>query len=730
MALIDLKSNLKKSNVYKDTPGGGNSGLPYIKQGLPEDSPAGEYLAGIARSSLDTNIRGGIYSTIASTEDTVRISRFLNDFPRGALFTSKQIGLQKSNPLIETEQRGSAINTQVYSNSNLLAQIALQGTGEHVPRAGFNTNDLLQDRNKYESIVKGNDNTGKNRLVTLYNSKISLDSNYITIPSDLNKLGISSDENILFDYGGGPGSSYGDGNTLIGRAVNTNESWETYKTAGYSTSEYSPKDTITFENRLLGDPYPSQIIASNKFNKYLKGIFAPTKEYIFDEPPKTPQSVQYNVDSEKEITDAQSFASRIRNEKIKVFTIDNPTGFDNRLDDDSDTTSQQTSQDFIRPIKYLDLDTISVNNKFGNTMAYDSLLSAKSSNEVTKGPLQGIIDFRSSSINPNDPARSQARNYNDPLVNITTRIGIGNPGARPRAKRKYINDVNDGIGQDKVNMIPLYTDATNPFKDSKYGSEGNKSARDLIKFAFEVIDNDNPSNTTKVHFRAFLTNFSDSHGAEWASQKYMGRGENLYAYQGFTREVSFQFKVAAQSKQEMMPLYQKLNYIVSSLYPDYNSQGFMRGNLHQLTIGEYFYRTPGIITSMNITVDDNYPWEIKYTEPEASGSTLNSTDQFPSFLKKDGSDEFQKSNSDADMMELPQVLNVQVTFKPILNELPSLSKHRGDSNNDTRGILISDDVGIQENFINRIYSKPEPPKDFSKTFKAENFQFSPSIKKT
>jgi hypothetical protein len=711
MALIDLKSNLKKSNVYKDTPGGGNSGLPYIKQGLPEDSPEGEYLAGIARSSLDTDIRGGIYSTVASTEDTIRISRFLNDFPRGALFTSKQIGLQKSNPLIETEQRGSAINTQVYSNSNLLAQIALQGTGEHVPRAGFNTNDLLQDRNKYESIVKGNDNTGKNRLVTLYNSKISLDSNYVAIPSDLNKLGISSDDNTLFDYVGGPGSSYGDGNTLIERAVNTNESWERYKTAGYFTSEYFPKDTLTFENRLLDNPYLSQIIVSNKFNKYLKGIFAPTKKYYVEELPTTPQSVQYNLDPEKDITDAQSFASQVKKFKTNVFTIDNPTGFDNRLDDDFDTTSQQSSPDFIRPVKYLDLDTISVNNKFGNTMAYDSLLAIRSSDGSKKGPLQEVIDFRSSSINPNDPVRSQARNYNDPLVNITTRVGIGNPGARSREQRRYINDVAFNNGQDKVNMIPLYTDATNPFETSEYGTIGDKSARDLIKFAFEVIDNNNPTNTTKVYFRAFLTNFSDNHGAEWVGQKYMGRGENLYAYQGFTREVSFQFKVAAQSKQEMMPLYQKLNYIVSSLYPDYNSQGFMRGNLHQLTIGEYFYRTPGIITSMNVTVDDNYPWEIKYNEPETDKG-LNSTDQFPSNFNTNGSKEFQNSNSDADMMELPQVLNVQVTFKPILNELPALSKHRGEFSDDRRGILISNDVGRQENFINRIGLKfQRPPVD-------------------
>jgi hypothetical protein len=148
MALIDLKSNLKKSNVYKDTPGGGNSGLPYIKQGLPEDSPAGEYLASITETSIDTDVRGGLYSIIASTTDTIRISRFLNDFPRGLAFTSKQVGLQKSNPLIETERKGDVINTQVYNlNSNLLAQIALQGTGEHVPRPGFNTNNLLKDEN-------------------------------------------------------------------------------------------------------------------------------------------------------------------------------------------------------------------------------------------------------------------------------------------------------------------------------------------------------------------------------------------------------------------------------------------------------------------------------------------------------------------------------------------------------------------------------------------------------
>lgn len=646
MALVDLKSNLRKSNVYKDTPGGGNSGLPYIKQGLPEDSPAGEYLASIAENSIDTDVRGGLYSVIASTTDTIRISRFLTDFPRGSAFTSKQIGLQKSNPLVETERRGDTINTQVYNlNSNLLAQIALQGTGEHVPRAGFNVNNLLKDENKYEKIVKVNNELGQNRLVTLYDTKIKPDPDFDNLTSNLTKLGISKDNNTLFDYVGGPGSSYGLGNTFIARSTFTTK---------------APKGQVVLQKPLD--------------DKVLLG-FSTFKDFS---------------------TTFLSGSYEIKN-----------------------TEYQQgyglTAVDFIRPEKIPE--GISPVNQFGNTMGYSALLKSK------VGELQ---DFRRFTIEPN----SQSRDYNDKQVNIATRVGIGNPGARTQKQRQFINDVAFENGQDKVNMIPLYTDSTNPFETSAYGTTGNKAARDLIKFAFEVINNDDPSKTTKVHFRAFITNFSDNHSADWNGQKYMGRGENFYTYQGFNREVSFTFKVVAQSKQEMLPLYQKLNYIVSSLYPDYNSNGFMRGNIHQLTIGEYFYRTPGVITSMNVTVDDNYPWEIKYNEPE-TGRGLNATDQFPNATANfNGTDKFQNSNSDADMMELPQVLNVQVSFKPILNELPALSKHRGnpdDFKNDKRGILISNDVGMQENFINRI-DPYVPPKTF--VFKAKKIPDPPFIKKS
>jgi len=716
MGLINLKTNLKSLKFGNDTQGGGSSGLPYIKTGLPEDSPAGEYLAGIARTSADWPLRGGAYSTIASTTDTIRISRFLTDFPNGSIFTAKQVGLQKSNPNIETGGLTSRLNTQTYNlNANLLAQVLLEGDGTHIPRPGANTNELGPEgqKNKYEYIVSHKDSSN-NRLVTLFNTKINSDSldNAISLGAT-QTLGIpTNNDNILFDYVGGPDSLYGEGNTIISRIVNTPESWEIYKTKGYSNTKFSPKDTLTNQLIIEGkDASASQILASGIFNNILRNKF-----------PKTFTTVQTTEELPDISTDENgnlvtSGTGIFENVYVKQENLQ--AGYLDNLIGKGDTSAQQggteIAGDYIRP------ETVpvgmSVINSFGNTMAYSALLASKTSIDLPPT----LQDFRSSSIDSkNGKPTPQAKNYNDQQINIATRLGIGSPGARTDERRKYLNDDNDRVGQDKVNMIPLYTndeDAfTNKDLDKIKDYLGRNAGRDMIKFAFEVISNDDPSRTTKVHFRAFITSFNDNHSSEWSNQKYMGRGENFYAYQGFTRDVSFTFKVAAQSKQEMLPLYQKLNHIVSSLYPDYQGgTSFMRGNLTKLTIGEYFYRTPGIIKSMNITVEDNYPWEIKYTEPETEKNKQTKKDYggiyFPNANGWEGSTDFQDSNSDADQMELPQILNVSVTFTPILNELPSYSKYDpANSRIDRKGILISKDVGFTENFIQRttknILAKP------------------------
>jgi hypothetical protein len=595
--LVTRRSNLKDLKFDKDTRGGGSSGQPYLKGGLPENSPAGEALADVVRFSKDYPLRGGASSLIFSTQDTIRVSRFLNDFPNGALFTSKQIGLERSNPLMETGDRGTRftldgstanINTQRYNlNANLLAQVASQGTGIHIPRAGFNTNDLLDPKNKYEYIVKERNEEGLNRLEALYNIKIQGKTLDPSVSSFLKeRTGISDLNTEILNYPGGPGSSYGLGNTLIPRVTDTSNSYQTYITnpKGFAKEGYNPIFNIL-----------------SKENSYNNSSIAK----------------KWNI----------------------------PTGFlglEDIRDDfngEDKTTYQQSSPDFIRPEG-------DPTPSFSNTQKYSQLLK----NKEQSGTEPILQDFRkytdAKELAESTSYFSGGRDGNG--FKRETRIGVGSPGSRTKEQRNnfYIPNV---TGQDKVNMSPIYKRSSDiPVEDDS------KDVRDLIKFVIEVLDNDT-TQTDRMHFRAFITNFSDNIGADWSDSRYMGRGEKFFTYQGFTRQVGFTFIVAAQSVQEMEKIYQKVNYLASTLHPDYNSNGFMRGNLHRLTIGEYFYRTPGIITSMNISVEDNYPWEIKMRQPELSGSLGTTGDP---------------ANDDRGQMEVPQILKIQMSFNPIMDQLP------------------------------------------------------------
>ena len=160
------------------------------------------------------------------------------------------------------------------------------------------------------------------------------------------------------------------------------------------------------------------------------------------------------------------------------------------------------------------------------------------------------------------------------------------------------------------------------------------AVNDSVKFRIAVINNDKGGGTaTYLHFRAFIDDFSDSYTAKWDPVNYVGRGEELYNYQGFGREISLSWTIFAQSKAELIPMYKKLNYLASSLAPDYNSAGFMRGNIVRLTMGGYLYEQPGIIKSLTFGVPQESTWEIGINE---FGGTDNSVKELPHMIKVTG----------------------------------------------------------------------------------------------
>jgi len=254
-------------------------------------------------------------------------------------------------------------------------------------------------------------------------------------------------------------------------------------------------------------------------------------------------------------------------------------------------------------------------------MNYDQLLSQKSN---LNQPVPQLQDFRNQ--------LSGLRGFGG----VPNYIPWGNNTVD---KRFYT--VQAGRYKDKMNTLYpfLFRNDQAPWEVQ----QNKDSSQDLVKFVFEAISNDNPTISTAIFFRAFLTaGITDTNNAELNSFKYIGRGENFFTYQGFTRTVGFSFRVAAQSREELRPLYNKLNMLMGQVYPDYSpNQGIMRAPVVRVTIGDYLYRVPGFIESINMTVDNNTPWEINI-ENDQSGT----------------------------IAQLPQVVDVAVTFRPILDVLP------------------------------------------------------------
>jgi hypothetical protein len=192
------------------------------------------------------------------------------------------------------------------------------------------------------------------------------------------------------------------------------------------------------------------------------------------------------------------------------------------------------------------------------------------------------------------------------------------------------------------------TDSVNDKVNGYYG-------RDIIKFRIEVLNNNAPTysgsiNTDVLAFRAYLETMSDNFKPSWKEFNYLGRGEPFYVYEKFSRDIQFTFTMFAHSEQEMAILYTKLNYLMSSTTPDYNKNNQMRGNYVYITIGDYIYRQPGVISSLNISDHFTAPWEIALNEPDVDSDGNNITD--------------------SKHYEIPKYLKVQVGFKPIHDFLP------------------------------------------------------------
>jgi len=111
-------------------------------------------------------------------------------------------------------------------------------------------------------------------------------------------------------------------------------------------------------------------------------------------------------------------------------------------------------------------------------------------------------------------------------------------------------------------------------------------------------------------FRAILDGISDAVTPEYGEERYVGRPDKVYVYQGADRIISFNFSIYPKTKQELPILIEKMEYLISLCYPTYTDQNFMKTPFIELTMGDMFKDTPGILTGLTVTVEENTTWEI------------------------------------------------------------------------------------------------------------------------
>ena len=600
MPLIDLKTNLKSLKYGNDQPGGGSSDQPYIKVDINNVD------RGFNRFRMtkfdDGFIRGGIVGAAnASVVDTLRIGKFLTDLPKGPLWIVKQVGLQLSNPKLEARAPKTGIGfidrlattlndkigigpTRIYNlGINTLAQVPVNALGIHFNRHGFLP--VQDDNTKYLSVVKNNNiNTGSNNAklpqsstnrLLKYAAKLLpaappksrppgvIDQLLSLIPGA--SLFIKPQQMIIDEYIGGPGSVYGVGKTFIKRYD--------YTSNGVNKQQPQDKGTINYQG-LLG--VSSQYFGNTEtinpladfnealgFEEFAPTVVTPTVE--FPTPNKNVIDYKQNIPAGANSTSNSPTLRKYSELKARIDA--QTTGSIFNFNQNKNTALGTSDSDTYNG----DINSYITNN---SEIVYKNGLKDKNGNEITV------------KINGSWSEKNREK-----------RVGSGR--------------------QDAINLTPIFTNANRTIGDEVNIGGTKHNINDLVKFRIQALKSitDNSISGDWMIFRAYLTQFSDNTDANWNEIKYAGRGDKFYIYDGFSRKINIGFKVAALSSQEMEPMYQKLNYLMSNVMPDYSEDNLMRGPLVRMTVGNWIDGQDGILNNVSYTVPQDSPWEIAINEP-------------------------------------------------------------------------------------------------------------------
>lgn len=627
--------------------------------------PNGQSAAGGLVAALDGGfIRGGITTAVErAAVDTARIAKFIAS-PRGIVWVATQIGLGKSNVRPHGSMPYAEIalatrnplpllnNTQTHLGLTSLLSVPGTAFGLHFTRHGI---PFLNEVASYEYVLKRFTQSELDVPGTVFHKHLRLKDELLDLA---NPNLIPTGYPILnLSYVGGPQSVYGLGTTIIRRATDTLEGWKRFK----------PKSITRAATTSIAE-------AVNLFK--LAELY---KKLDIEFDPKYSISKQYAP----ELNNNETLQGNIQNSKNKGKELGNSNAdwadsnspiersLGNKLKSIEDDNGDWIPGNGINadvPIKHLntvrsnaDPDSISGNNYASLPYTEIRRIARDRSNKSIN-----INDFRRDLVNSPDSQKTFSTNAdiaNYAENNLTTRYGFGDHGnpTTNRSNPYEKNNVNNlqyaydklqtgvhGLAEDP-NFKGDKITATDYIKSTNVEDIYPNETRDFITFYFSGPKLGTGEEDDVILFRATVKSINDSFNPSWNPITIMGRPDSPAMYSTFERNVSFNFSVAATSREELIPMWRKLNYLGSYTMPVFGNSR-PQGPITRLTIGNMFKRVPGYITSLSITVNDEATWDL------ADDSSFDQTGNI--------------SVRSAKPKQLPNIVDIDVNFAIIHDYRP------------------------------------------------------------
>lgn len=235
--------------------------------------------------------------------------------------------------------------------------------------------------------------------------------------------------------------------------------------------------------------------------------------------------------------------------------------------------------------------------------------------------------------------------------------GSGGRGFRPKSIDAFVRPSPDNLRMsttfmsDGINMLGVLPknrstvngDGTFTALNSVYGkwTVWEPEEDDLVAFYFYDVVNEK-----YIPFRATVKAISEGNTAFWDELRFIGRADQLYSYNGFSRTLSFTFNIVVNSVTELLPCWKKINYMASSVKPSNYTAGYLINDsfnrfivppMFMLTIGDLYKYQPIVITSINVNIPDDAIWEtLNENNAKQGWSYLNGTITAPTLGKNYG----------------------------------------------------------------------------------------------